>query len=44
MKMGAGLHVLHEDTSFTVDVASGDEQNDLEKAKELAALVLANIK
>jgi hypothetical protein len=43
MKMGAGLHVLHEDTSFTVDVASGDEQNDLEKAKELAALVLANI-
>ena len=43
MKMGAGLHVLQEDTSFTVQAATGDELNDLEKAKELAALVLANL-
>lgn len=44
MKLGAGLHVLQGDTYFTVAAASGDEQVDLQKAKELAALVLANIK
>lgn len=43
MKMGAGLHVLKGDVYFTVDAASGDEQVDLQKAKELAARVLANI-
>jgi hypothetical protein len=44
MKMGAGLHVLYGDTYFTVQAATGDEQNNLQKAKELAGLVLAHIK
>lgn len=43
MKLGAGLHVLHGDSYFTVQAATGDEQNNLQKAKELAALVLTNI-
>jgi hypothetical protein len=43
MKLGAGLHVLQKDVYFTVDAASGDEQVNLQKAKELAARVLANI-
>lgn len=44
MKLGAGLHVLQGDAYFNVSAASGDEQVDLQKTKELAALILAKIK
>ena len=43
LKMGAGLHVLNGVTCFTIHAATGDQQGDLHKAKELAALVLARI-
>ncbi len=43
MKMGAGLHVLRGDSYFTIQATAGDEQDNLRKATELAALVLANI-
>lgn len=43
IKLGAGLHVLQGDVYFTVSAASGDEQVDLQKTKELATLILAKI-
>lgn len=43
LKLGAGLHVLYRDAYFTVQVATGDEDDNLQKAKELAAVVLRKI-
>jgi hypothetical protein len=43
MKLGAGLHVLYKDAYFTIQAATGDEQINLQKAKELAAVVLKKI-
>jgi hypothetical protein len=43
MKLGAGLHVLYKDAYFTIQTATGDEQNNLQKAKELAAVILKKI-
>jgi len=44
MKLGAGLHILYKDAYFTIQAATGDEENNLRKAKELAAVVLKKIK
>jgi len=43
LKLGAGLHVLYKDAYFTIQAATGDEQHNLQKAKELAAVVLKKI-
>lgn len=40
MKMGAGLHVLSRDAFFTVQVAIGSDDDNLAKARALAAIVL----
>lgn len=44
LKLGAGLHVLYKDTYFTVQAATGDPTDNLEKAKALAGRVIKNIK
>lgn len=43
LKLGAGLHVLHKDTCFTVQAATGDPQLNLEKEKALALLIIEKI-
>lgn len=43
LKLGAGLHVLYRDAYFVVTVARGDEALNLNNAKTLAEIVIANI-
>lgn len=43
MKLGGGLHVLYKDTYINVQAVTGDEQNNLQKARELATVVLKKI-
>ena len=44
LKMGAGLHVLSQDAYFTVQVAIGSDDDNQIKARELATMVLHNLK
>jgi len=44
LKLGAGLHVLYKDAYFTVQAATGDSGKNLEKSKELAVIVLNQLK
>ncbi len=43
IKLGAGLHVLYEDSYFTIMVATGDLENNLKKSIELASVVIGKI-
>ena len=43
LKAGAGLHVLKGETYFTVGVAMGDEQADLQAAEKLARQILTRL-
>lgn len=43
IKMGAGLHVLYKDTFMTIGVEVGDTEVSLEKARELAAIILQKL-
>ena len=40
---GAGLHVLYKEACFTVLVAVGDPEANLERAMELARAVIARL-
>lgn len=44
LKMGAGLHILYKDAYFTVMVATGNPDENFEKSKKLAQLILSRIK
>lgn len=44
LKLGAGLHVLYQDSYFTVMAATGDAQTSLEQSQQLAQKVLARLK
>ncbi len=44
MKMGAGLHVLSDDTYFTVIAETGEEKSTLEKTQTLANRILDALK
>jgi len=44
LKLGAGLHVLYQDSYFTVQAATGDPEANLQKSRELAELVIGKIK
>lgn len=43
LKMGAGLHVLDGDVYFSITVALGEEEADLQAAKKLAPKVLKRL-
>ncbi len=43
LKLGAGLHVFYKDSYFTVMVATGDDERNLKKSKELASVVISKI-
>jgi hypothetical protein len=44
LKMGAGLHVLSDDTYFTVIAQTGEEKSTLEKTQTLASRILDALK
>lgn len=43
IKLGAGLHVLHKDSYFTIMVATGEPGQNLKKSIELASVVIGKI-
>ena len=44
MKLGAGLHILYKNAYFTVQAATGDQDKNLVKAKELASVIMKKVK